>query len=60
MGPVSATIFDQVAARIGAVAASAWMFSANANLGGRAPIQALREGDVDAVKRAMLRIGEDA
>lgn len=43
-GKIAADIFDQAKAALGVKAAGTWMFTANAWLDGKTPIQAIREG----------------
>ena len=54
LSPIASDLFDLVAARIGVVKASFWMFAGNAALDGASPIQALKAGRVDDVKRAIF------
>lgn len=52
-------LFDLVAAKLGAVAASRFMFSGNDQLNGRSPIEALKAGDNEQVKQVVMMIGAD-
>lgn len=54
LSPVASAIYDMIAERIGYVAGSFWMFNANATLGNVSPIQAIKAGRIDDVKRAIL------
>lgn len=51
-GEIASDVFDVVKKALGVVKASQWMFTANAWFNGRSPMQAIREGDGDAVKAA--------
>ena len=42
-------IYELVKERIGVIKATKWMFSGLEELGGRSPVQAIREGDTEAV-----------
>jgi hypothetical protein len=57
-GKIAAEIFDQLALRLVAVAASAWMFNACGDLDGLSPVQAIKAGrqdDVRACSAALLQ-----
>lgn len=50
-------LFDLAIRKIGVVDGSRFMFSANPYLDGTSPIEALKAGRDDAVKRAILNLG---
>jgi hypothetical protein len=49
-GKIAAEIFDQLAARLGAAAASIWMLSPCDDLNGMSPIQAIKAGRQQEVR----------
>jgi hypothetical protein len=49
-------IFDAAAARFGGAAGSAWMFSGHAELGGDSPLQAIKAGRIEDVRRVLLDV----
>jgi len=52
---VAGDIFDHVKGILGAVEASRWMFTGNAALDGSSPIEVLKRGGVDDVRRVIPR-----
>lgn len=52
----AACIFDQAVIALGAAKASNWMFTGNADLGGRSPIEAIRQGDDKLVLACIERM----
>jgi len=46
---VAAEIYDQAVILIGPADASTWLLTANDGLGGRSPLQAIKDGDVEVV-----------
>jgi hypothetical protein len=55
---VAGDIFDLVKRTIGAVEASRWMFTGNAALDGASPLEVLKCGDVDDVRRVIPKIAD--
>lgn len=52
-------LFDLACRRLGSVVAgSRWMFSSQPELAGCSPIQALKAGKIDDVKRALMAVSE--
>lgn len=58
-GKIAADIFDEVKELLGVTAASKWMFSANAWLDGKTPIQMIREDEPFLVWMAVQKIREN-
>jgi hypothetical protein len=55
---VAGDIFDSLTRKLGAVNASVWMLSASPYLGGRSAVQAIKDGDADAVRALVDDIGK--
>jgi hypothetical protein len=58
-GKIAAAIFDQAKDALGVAKAGQWMFTANTWLGGRTPIQAIRQGDEVLARRAADQLREN-
>lgn len=59
LSPIASDLFDLAAARIGVVKASFWMFAGCDALAGASPIQALKAGRIDDVKRAIFDLNRN-
>jgi len=57
-GKIASDIFDQAKEALGVKAASNWMFTANAWLDGRSPIEAIRQGNEKDVRCAVGMLKE--
>ena len=55
-GKLAREIFDTVEKVIGVTQASRWLFSGCDGLGGRSPIEALRAGDEQQVRKCVIDI----
>jgi hypothetical protein len=56
----AAYLFDLATHRLGVAAASRWMFSANVNLDGRSPVEAIKAGELALVHRIVMKLGGDS
>jgi hypothetical protein len=57
LSKAAGAIFDAAVARFGPPAASAWMFVGNEALDGLSPLQAIKAGMIEDVKRVLLEAG---
>jgi hypothetical protein len=53
---VAGDLFAVATSRLGVAGGSRWFFSGNPALGGSSPVQAIRDGRADDVKRALMNI----
>lgn len=59
LSQTAADLLDLAIARLGVAPASTWMFTGLAALGGRSPIQAIKAGRLEDVKRVLLDLHKE-